>query len=143
MIYKDSGAAGYARGQGQVILAALDFLQTGFLTFVGGPLPTDSELPPSPLLVQMRWHVVNPWNRRDEVEARQVGAMNLLNRHAGGTMRMTADSDDRVGTGRFTGSRSPGPTRLGPPRGPPARVAGYGNLRRQPACQTCWPSSTS
>ena len=36
------------------------------------------ELPPSPVLVQMRQHVVNLWNRWDEDEAKQVGAMNLL-----------------------------------------------------------------
>jgi CubicO group peptidase (beta-lactamase class C family) len=36
------------------------------------------ELPPSPLLVQMRQHVVNLWSHWDEAEAKQVGAMNLL-----------------------------------------------------------------
>lgn len=36
------------------------------------------ELPPSPVLVQMRQHVVNLWNHWDEAEAKQVGAMNLL-----------------------------------------------------------------
>jgi hypothetical protein len=36
------------------------------------------ELPPSPALVQMREHVVNLWNRWDETEAKQVGAMNFL-----------------------------------------------------------------
>jgi len=36
------------------------------------------ESSPSPLLLQMRQHVINLWNRWDEVEARQVGAMNLL-----------------------------------------------------------------
>jgi CubicO group peptidase (beta-lactamase class C family) len=36
------------------------------------------ELPPSPVLVQMRQHVVNLWNHWDETEAKQVGAMNLL-----------------------------------------------------------------
>jgi CubicO group peptidase (beta-lactamase class C family) len=36
------------------------------------------ELPASPVLVQMRQHVVNLWNHWDEAEAKQVGAMNLL-----------------------------------------------------------------
>jgi CubicO group peptidase (beta-lactamase class C family) len=36
------------------------------------------ELPPAPVLVQMRQHVVNLWNHWDEAEAKQVGAMNLL-----------------------------------------------------------------
>ena len=36
------------------------------------------ELPPSPVLVQMRQHVVNLWNHWDEAEAKQIGAMNLL-----------------------------------------------------------------
>ncbi len=36
------------------------------------------ELPPSPVLVQMRQHVVSLWNHWDEAEAKRVGAMNLL-----------------------------------------------------------------
>lgn len=36
------------------------------------------ELPPSPILVQMREHVVNLWSHWGEAEARKVGAMNLL-----------------------------------------------------------------
>lgn len=36
------------------------------------------EVPASPILVQMREHVLNLWNRWDEAEAKKVGAMNLL-----------------------------------------------------------------
>jgi CubicO group peptidase (beta-lactamase class C family) len=36
------------------------------------------EVPASPILVQMREHVLNLWNQWDEAEAKKVGAMNLL-----------------------------------------------------------------
>ena len=36
------------------------------------------EVPASPILVQMREHVINLWNHWDDAEAKQVGAMNLL-----------------------------------------------------------------
>ena len=36
------------------------------------------EVPASPILVQMREHVLDLWNHWDEKEARTVGAMNLL-----------------------------------------------------------------
>jgi CubicO group peptidase (beta-lactamase class C family) len=36
------------------------------------------EVPASQILVQMREHVLNLWNRWDEAEAKKVGAMNLL-----------------------------------------------------------------
>jgi CubicO group peptidase (beta-lactamase class C family) len=36
------------------------------------------ELPASPVLVQMRQHVINLWHHWNEAEAGQVGAMNLL-----------------------------------------------------------------
>jgi CubicO group peptidase (beta-lactamase class C family) len=58
-------------GPSEVINSAWDaLLQTGGLQ--------RRELPPSPLFVQMRQHVVNLWSHWDEAEAKQVGAMNLL-----------------------------------------------------------------
>jgi hypothetical protein len=36
------------------------------------------EVPASPILVQMRAHVLQLWNHWDEAEAKKVGAMNLL-----------------------------------------------------------------
>ncbi len=36
------------------------------------------ELPPSPILLQMREHIVNLWKSWDDAEAKQIAAMNFF-----------------------------------------------------------------
>jgi CubicO group peptidase (beta-lactamase class C family) len=58
-------------GPSEAVTSAWDaLLQTGGLQ--------RREVPASPILVQMREHVLNLWKHWDDAEAKEVGAMNLL-----------------------------------------------------------------